>query len=431
MIEYSRFNHVIRISSGFWALYNFQTGVCLELDILTKDTYDHALSIGKSDSFVRKLLKCGFLVEYDELDYLRNRSYMFSCSPEVLTLCICPTMACNFACPYCFENKHSGVMTDDIQKSVIEFVSKQIQQYNHRKLYVTWYGGEPLLALDVIENLSKAFLDICSKANISYYAEIITNGYFFDDKSCKRLEECKVSKAQITLDGPYALLHDKTRKLIDGTGSFDRIINNLSSVKTSMKLDIRCNVHRDNKDSFAELEKLVNQMREKTGNRIGIYPSIVDDTFTRKEGAETLSLLSRTDFQDEFAMKRLSKEKLCFSGNVCMAQKVHAFLIDNRGDLYKCWELAGKDGCSFGNVSDFDFFSVPDGRIEQFLTYQDTVWPADDSECLKCVLLPACMGGCPKKRVISKKHICRYSKSHIDEYVRNAYDRKYTSSKDE
>ena len=53
---------------------------------------------------------------------------------------------------------------------------------------VEWFGGEPLLCMDVIENLSKHFIDICRKAHKGYTAAITTNGYLLDLETFRKLD---------------------------------------------------------------------------------------------------------------------------------------------------------------------------------------------------------------------------------------------------
>ena len=47
-------------------------------------------------------------------------------------------------------------MSEAVQNSIIKFVQKNIRYYT--ELNVGWFGGEPLEALDVVENLSKRLI---------------------------------------------------------------------------------------------------------------------------------------------------------------------------------------------------------------------------------------------------------------------------------
>lgn len=69
---------------------------------------------------------------------------------------ICPTLACNFECPYCFEDRGRGKMAPEIQDDIVRLAERMLDASKAKKLAITWFGGEPLMATDVIEALSKA-----------------------------------------------------------------------------------------------------------------------------------------------------------------------------------------------------------------------------------------------------------------------------------
>lgn len=70
-----------------------------------------------------------------------------------LNLVLVPTLNCNFDCPYCFENgKRGGIMSEDTIKDLLEFIKGNKGKDN---MSLTWYGGEPLLGLKVIDKILK------------------------------------------------------------------------------------------------------------------------------------------------------------------------------------------------------------------------------------------------------------------------------------
>ena len=74
-----------------------------------------------------------------------------------LSVTINPTLACNFACPYCFEkDKPQVFMTDNTEQAIVDFVGRH-NGMTH--LSVTWFGGEPLLGFERIKSLTRRFLD--------------------------------------------------------------------------------------------------------------------------------------------------------------------------------------------------------------------------------------------------------------------------------
>ncbi len=76
------------------------------------------------------------------------------CTVGGVGLTICTTMGCNFDCPYCFENHKAGKMSAEVQDDVVALAERMLDAAQRKALSVTWFGGEPLLAPDVIEALS-------------------------------------------------------------------------------------------------------------------------------------------------------------------------------------------------------------------------------------------------------------------------------------
>lgn len=139
-----------------------------------------------------------------------------------MSLTINPTLACNFACPYCFESSHKPIfMTDKVEDEIIAFVKKRTSLTN---LNVMWFGGEPLLAFDRIVSLSKRMLGL----GLGYKAGMITNGYLLTPDKASQFEDLKISFVQITIDGSEKT-HDSRRYRKDGSGTYQTILSNASS----------------------------------------------------------------------------------------------------------------------------------------------------------------------------------------------------------
>ena len=81
-------------------------------------------------------------------------------------------------------------MSVTVQDNIIEFVKKNI--YRYKDMRVEWFGGEPLLCMDIIEKLSASFIEICRKAHKGYSAGITTNGYLLSFETFKTIYNNKV-----------------------------------------------------------------------------------------------------------------------------------------------------------------------------------------------------------------------------------------------
>ena len=78
---------------------------------------------------------------------------------KLLHLIILPTEQSNFRCKYCYEDFKIGNMSKEKQDAIILFLRKNIKNYT--AISLDWFGGEPLLAMDAIEYISKHALEIC------------------------------------------------------------------------------------------------------------------------------------------------------------------------------------------------------------------------------------------------------------------------------
>ena len=158
----------------------------------------------------------------DELQELKLRLFSGRFSSNGLGITIAPTSNCNFRCPYCYEKDvlTDCSMTQDVQDAVIQFIKQKIG--TSKSLGVTWYGGEPTLALDVIEYISANLIEYCIDNGLDYSAGIITNGYLLTRETVSLLNKFKVQFYQITLDGNPSV-HDSRRYLADGSPTFKAI----------------------------------------------------------------------------------------------------------------------------------------------------------------------------------------------------------------
>ena len=102
---------------------------------------------------------------------------------------------------------------------------------------------------------------------------MITNGYNID-KIVDFVDELKIGGMQITLDGTKKS-HDSTRYLVNGKGSFDKILSNIDlllSVSNKVNITVRMNVLQENSKEYEPLYRL---LRLKYNKRVNLYPAFV------------------------------------------------------------------------------------------------------------------------------------------------------------
>ena len=364
----------------------------------------------------------GIITRMDELAALETMGRAACAAPLGVSLTLCPTMHCNFDCPYCFERHRPGKMSPAVQDDVMALARRMLDVSGGKNLGITWFGGEPLLAADVIEHLSERLMALAKEKGAGYSAGIITNGYLLSQKNIDMLARCQIRSCQITIDGLGAA-HDATRHLANGGPTFDRIAGNLRNGKIPFPVHIRQNVQEDNVDAIPEVEKFVRELSEASGNEISYSPAPVSGNEATEERDGRVGLLCETNLT-EVGLKQEAGRFTTGRGHYCGANTLFTVGIDENGSLFKCWESAGADGLSFGNARDWNpadplnTASDPDNLTK----YLNTALPTTDEECRQCVWLPLCVGGCPHRRLFYGRD-CIPFRNQPERYVLTLYAR--------
>ena len=151
--------------------------------------------------------------------------------PLIDTFVIETTRKCNLRCSYCC---YSGDYRDTRTHEPVSLTTNQVDDIldfirrNHKQkpVNICFYGGEPLLEFPLIrymvEKAEKLWVN-----DVAFF--LSTNGILLS----KVITDFLVSHRftiNISLDGT-AIYHNKNRKTISGTGSFDSIYQNLLSMK--------------------------------------------------------------------------------------------------------------------------------------------------------------------------------------------------------
>ncbi len=175
---------------------------------------------------------------------------------RALHLILHPTEQCNFRCTYCYERFEIGRMAPDTIAGIKRLLATR---HDLERLHVGWFGGEPLVAPDVVRELSRAARTHCALHGIAYSADMTTNGYRLTEPLARELVGLGIGAYQISLDGDGEA-HDRTRRRANGAGSFATIWRNLEALMASdldLKILLRIHYHRDN---LASIEALIERL---------------------------------------------------------------------------------------------------------------------------------------------------------------------------
>ncbi len=415
----SFYNFTFQQDDGKIILYNARTNGMAELD---KESGTAFLELSERElekqnpEFARDLCANGFFIEdgVSEIDILKYDSLSVRYGNKVSDITIIPTMNCNFGCKYCYEKNivENSKMDGETKDAIVRYIENNL--HAEGKLIVTWYGGEPLLALDVIESLSKQFIKICETKNAQYEAMIVTNGYLLSEQAVNILKQCMVNKIQITLDGDRTT-HNSRRPLINGNGTYSIIWNNILRLKNmhdGIKVFLRVNTDKLN---YEAVEDVYNTIKEQGMDEfIYVYPGKVMAVDSCYNGEDCFSNAEFASIVREFNCRHIEEraEKLYPQKryNACGADNKNSAIITYNGDIYKCWMDIGNDRKRIGNVKTLEYEN--EDVLHQYML--NTVF--EDDDCRKCKYLPICMGGCLKAKFEGREH-CTLLKNSMDEYM--------------
>jgi len=311
---------------------------------------------------------------------------------QEVNLTIAPTLKCNLSCAYCFENKSNKSLSSESEDFIVDYIHEQNSK--GKEIHITWYGGEPLLAMDSIRIISNKL----NRKSINFSSDIITNGVCITDSILKDFCNLKINSVQITLDGCKSC-HNAAR-----SGTFSKVIRNATKIiKNNISLTVRVNCTNDN---IAGIKNLLNCpdfiMLKK--DKFKIYFDEIDSE-TSNNLKEAITQVEQQFIENNYNVKRSKLSLKVFS---CSAIKDNDLCIGPELELYDCYSNFGHKEYISGNLRD--------SKRTAKTTYKNIL----PKECKSCEIAEIChCGGCPYK--IKNNYIkpnpvfCEKAKSQVEE----------------
>jgi uncharacterized protein len=445
-MKISRFN-VIRQKPDITYAFNSFTSALAKVDSSFFSMMDY-VGAGKNEAelsekeieLLENMKYAGFVIDdsIDEISRLSQIQQTHRNNADTFSFTIAPTLNCNFGCPYCFETAKHGFMSDDVQQTTLTFIENKIRQAGTKKISVTWFGGEPLLAMNIVSSMSQKIGILAKEHSVTFNLMIITNGYLIDSAVADQLQDCGIKMAQVTVDGCEGR-HNRRRFLKENPneGTYSRILQGINLLtQRDIKVGIRMNVDLEN---IQDIETFVREMNLKISNTKNINISL-GHVFSFKKGEmafESNKCLSTERFAEckltalgVFKQLGLSdcikKEYPVMLSDYCHATYPNNFVIGPEGDMYRCWSDLGDISLSTGTV-----FIPPENNSTKCKKWNEYS-VLNSTKCINCAVLPICAGGCPREQVYNgRAHECVAEKYNINRLIDFFADAKYLFEKEE
>ncbi len=349
---------------------------------------------------IEEKLKLGIIVpdSCDERDEWYENYMKAKKDDSFLDLTIVVSRNCQLRCSYCFEGvKEKHNITQDTIQKIKQFISSKAGTL--QSLRVTWFGGEPLMHMSSICELSKYFQEFCQMHGIKYTADITTNGVGLSPQVIHMLvDKCNIRRYIITIDGTKEV-HDKRRCFPNGQGTFDIIWKNIKSlIIKDVRVTIRVTIDRENVDDVKKFIDFIAD--EKVSEHIDMAfvrthdysytpDKIKESVFTSKQFAPI-----ETDLIINAANKGLGKVPVPHHSPLGGCLREADIVVGTDGEVYRCLDTIGEHNWITGSISD----------VEKPQWYKEWLsWNPKDWECNTCKLLPLCSGGCPHNALFTEK----------------------------
>lgn len=361
------------------AIFNSASGAVVIID---GESIDNSIEPYQN----QKLVENGILVpsginEYQ--NYLLKIKISDRKKPSFFT--IIPTTCCNARCFYCYEEEYAKrtINKQTISKA-IDYIAQHID--SETDCVLDWYGGEPLLSRNVIDQIIKELKSrkkLCSR----WSSSITTNGILFSDEMVYHAtNEWNLRSAFITIDGTEKEHNKRKNVYLDGESAFKKTISGVSSLlKAGIYVNLRIHLDNDNKTIVPSILEEISFLFE--FDNLHLFPTYLfppehamPEGYIRENEKEQF-------FYDVFKAVLMSGYKATIDQlfplprvNGCFATKENTIVISPDGDLHSCVQ-----GFSISPKRPEVIF----GEFKKALT-----------ECRDCRYFPICIGGCLYNRTL-------------------------------
>lgn len=300
-----------------------------------------------------------------------------------LELIIFPTEKCNFRCTYCYEDFKIGKMKAVVIEAIKQLMTRRVEA-GLARLSLSWFGGEPLLAKEVVYQLSEFAKELTQQYSyFQYQGSMTTNAYLLDADTLNRLISAGVNTYQISLDGDE-ISHNSTRPLANGKGTFETIWNNLLSAKASQhqfSMVLRLHITPSNIEPMKNLICKINEtfaqdsrfkLFFKAIENLGGANSVNIQTLKSQDKKNILEALM-THVHPNIPIENKTQQ----APHICYAASANSFIIRADGRLGKCTVALDDNRNTIGHLTPDGTLAIDAPKLSPWMRGLSTLNPTE------------------------------------------------------
>lgn len=352
-----------------------------------------------------------------EIIALREQGYLYTEKKEetpiksdlVKALCLHICHDCNLSCKYCFagKGKYKGkaeYMSFDVARLAVDFLIKN--SGNRKILEMDFFGGEPLMNLDVVKKTVEYAKAEGKKAGKIFLFTLTTNGVLLTEETATWLND-EMENVVLSIDGRREV-HDGVRKTVNGKGSYDVIIENIKrfvQMRGKKHYYVRGTFTNKNLDFGNDVLALADMGL----TEISLEPVVLDKADELYISEEMLPAI-REEYRrlSKVYLDRKKKGERLFNffhfnidleGGVCLKKRISAcgagneyFSVTPFGDIFPCHQFASNPAYKMGNVFEGKINEEIRGEFKNANLFTK-------EKCKDCFAKYHCSGGCAANNI--------------------------------
>lgn len=368
---------------------------------ISEYTKDLVAQINEVIDDVEQLKEDGSLFTEDVYEeYIRDFKQR---STVVKALCLHIAHDCNLACKYCFAEEgeykgHRELMSYEVGKQALDFLIAN--SGNRKNLEVDFFGGEPLMNLQVVKDLVKYGREQEVLHNKKFRFTLTTNGVLLDDEVMEFANK-EMANVVLSIDGRKEV-NDRMRPSRNGKGSYDLILpkfQKMAEMRNQTNYYVRGTFTHNNLDFSEDVKHLAD---------LGFKQISVEPVVALPEEGYAITeedLPKLFEEYDKLAKQMLDYKKegkdfnffhfmIDLTGGPCVAKRLSGcgsgteyLAVTPWGDLYPCHQFVGIPEYLMGNV----YEGVKKSEIREEFRICNVY---AKEKCKNCFAKFYCSGGC-------------------------------------